>query len=104
MPSLYGNYMPKNEKIYAKNIPDFDILSDDPYSSAVILKEQLIYEGFKNIKIILKPSIGKFVENHYEIMINKDIIAIIYKTNACHSYNVLTINGRKLKIATIDIF
>ena len=100
--SLYGNYMPKNEKIYAKNIPDFDILSDDPYSSAVILKEQLIYEGFKNIKIILKPPIGKFVENHYEIMINKDIIAIIYKTNACHSYNVITINGKKLKIATID--
>ena len=100
--SLYGNYMPKNEKIYTKNIPDFDILSDDPYSSAVILKEQLIYEGFKNIKIILKPPIGKFVENHYEIMINKDIIAIIYKTNACHSYNVITINGRKLKIATID--
>lgn len=100
--SLYGNYMPKNEKIYAKNIPDFDILSDDPYSSAVILKEQLIYEGFKNIKIILKPPIGKFVENHYEIMINKDIIAIIYKANACHSYNVITINGKKLKIATID--
>ena len=100
--SLYGNYMPKNEKIYTKNIPDFDILSDDPYSSAVILKEQLIYQGFKNIKIILKPPIGKFVENHYEIMINKDIIAIIYKTNACHSYNVITINGRKLKIATID--
>ena len=100
--SLYGNYMPKNEKIYAKNIPDFDILSEDPYSSAVILKEQLIYEGFKNIKIILKPQIGKFVENHYEIMINKDIVAIIYKANACHSYNVITINGKKLKIATID--
>jgi hypothetical protein len=66
--SLYGKYMPKNEKKQINSIPDFDILSTDPYTSAV----------------------------------NNDVIAFIYKANACHSYNVITINKNKIKVASID--
>ena len=36
------------------SIPDFDILSTDPYTTAVILKEQLNYNGFKILKLIKK--------------------------------------------------
>ena len=31
-----------------------------------------------------------------------NVIAYFYKTTACHSYNVININGQKIKIATID--
>ena len=100
--SLYSKYMPKNEKKLVNSIPDFDILSEDPYSSATILKEQLIYEGYKNVKINKKPPLGEYIDYHYEIIVNKDVIAYIYKTNACHSYNNIYINGEKIKVATID--
>ena len=30
------------------------------------------------------------------------MIAFIYKTNACHSYNIIYINNQKIKVATID--
>lgn len=100
--SLYGKYMPNSEKKQINSIPDFDILSTDPYSSAVILKEQLIYNGFKDIKIIKKNPIGEYIDIHYEIIVNNDVIAFIYKANACHSYNIITINKNKIKVASID--
>ena len=100
--SLYGKYMPRQEKKVIESIPDFDILSDDPHMAATIVKEQLIHEGFKNVNIVKKPAIGEYVEEHYIIMVNKDLIALVYKANACHSYNVLYVNDQKVKVATID--
>tara|TARA_X000000368_G_scaffold281224_2_gene223159 strand:- start:1944 stop:3305 length:1362 start_codon:yes stop_codon:yes gene_type:complete len=104
--SLYGKYMPKRERKQLSTIPDFDILSDDAKSSAYIIKEQLIHEGFKNIIINKKLGINDIISEHYEVMIknnNKiDVLCYVYNTTSCHSYNVIYINGEKLKIATID--
>merc|ERR1711966_577621 len=46
--------------------------------------------------------IGEYIENHYEIIVNKDTVAFIYQTTACHSYNKIIINNETIKIATID--
>ena len=100
--SLYGKYMPKNEKKAVLSIPDFDIIAHNPEQSANILKEQLNYEGFKNIKINKKSAIGEYIDIHYEIIVNKDTIAFIYKANACHSYNIIYLNNQKIKVASID--
>jgi len=100
--SLYGKYMPYKEKKIIYSIPDFDILALDPLQCANILKEQLNYEGFKNVKIYKKPSIGEYIDVHYEIIVNKDTIALIYKANACHSYNQIYLGTQKIKVASID--
>ena len=100
--TLYSKYMPYKERKQISNIPDFDVLSENPESSATILKEQLIYEGYKNIKIFKKQPIGEYVDVHYEIIVNNDAIAFIYKPTACHSYNLININGQKIKVASID--
>ena len=100
--SLYGKYMPKKEKKIIDTIPDFDVLSEEPHESAIILKEQLDYEGFKDVKINKKGAIGEYIDEHYEIVVNKDTIALIYKANSCHSYNNIYINNQKIKVATID--
>ena len=94
--------MPYKERKQISNIPDFDVLSENPESSATILKEQLIYEGYKNVKIFKKQPIGEYVDVHYEIIVNNDAIAFIYKPTACHSYNLININGQKIKVASID--
>ena len=99
---LYSKYMPYKERIQVSNIPDFDVLSEDPETSSKILKEQLNYEGFKNVTINKKQPIGEYVDVHYEIVVNKDVIAFIYKSTACHNYNIIAINGQKIKVATID--
>jgi hypothetical protein len=100
--ALYSKHMPYKERIQLSNIPDFDVLSDNPEASARILKEQLNYEGFKNVTINKKQPIGEYVDVHYEIIVNKDVIAFIYKSTACHNYNIIAINGQKIKVATID--
>ena len=100
---MYTRYMPSlyKEK-FNNNNPDFDILSDDPLMSATIIKERLQDEGFHKVKLIKRKGIGEIISDHYEIIIDKDTVAFIYKPLACHSYNIIKIKGKKVKIATID--
>jgi hypothetical protein len=100
--TLYSKYMPYKERKQVSNFPDFDVLSENPESCATILKEQLQYEGYKDIKIFKKKPIGEYVDVHYEIIVNNDVIAFVYKPTACHSYNLININGQKIKVASID--
>tara|TARA_X000000368_G_scaffold136929_1_gene107588 strand:+ start:6293 stop:7672 length:1380 start_codon:yes stop_codon:yes gene_type:complete len=104
--SLYGKYMPYKERKQLNKNPDFDVLSTDAESSATIIKEQLIYNGYTNILINKKSKVGELITEHYEIIVKHknsiDVLCYIYNTNSCHSYNIIDINGEKLKIATID--
>jgi hypothetical protein len=100
--SLYSQYMPKNLQHKLERIADFDVLSNDPETTAQIVKERLKDVGIKNAKIIKKPAVGEVIPDHYEIKIGSDTVVIIYKPIACHSYNILNIKGQKVKIATID--
>jgi hypothetical protein len=100
--SLYSQYMPKNQKRKLERYADFDVLSNDPETTAQIVKERLKDVGVNNTKIKKHDSVGEIVPEHYEVKIGKDTIAFIYKPIACHSYNILNIHGQKVKIATID--
>ena len=100
--TLYAQYMPKNLKKKLENIADFDVLSNDPEKTADIIKERLHDNGIKNVKIIKQNAVGEIVPEHYEVKIGKDSILFIYKPIGCHSYNILIMNGKKIKVATID--
>ena len=100
--SLYSQYMPKNLRHKFKKVADFDVLSNEPETTAEIVKERLKDIGVNNTKIIKMEPIGEIIPLHYEVRIGKETIAFIYKPIACHSYNVLNIGGQKVKIATID--
>ena len=100
--SLYSQYMPKKLRHELKKAADFDVLSNDPETTAEIVKERLKENGVKNVKIIKRDAIGEVIPMHYEIRVCKDTVAFIYKPIACHSYNILNIGGQKVKIATID--
>jgi len=100
--TLYSQYMPKNLKKKLENIADFDVLSNNPEKTADIIKERLHDNGVKNVKIIKQDAVGEIVPEHYEVKIGKDSILFIYKPIGCHSYNILMMNGKKVKVATID--
>jgi hypothetical protein len=78
------------------------VLSNDPETTAQIVKERLKDIGVQNTKIIQRDPVGEMVPLHYEIRIGKDTIAFIYKPIACHSYNILNVKRQKIKVATID--
>ena len=100
--TLYSKYMPKKLQHKFKKIADFDVLSNDPETTAQIVKERLKDVNVKNVKIIKREGEGEIIPLHYEVMVGKDSVAFIYKPVACHSYNILDIRGQKVKIATID--
>jgi hypothetical protein len=100
--SLYSQYMPKNLRKKLNKIPDFDILSHEPKTTAEIIVERLKDIGVTKTKIIYHKPIGEIIPEHYEVRLNNDTVLFIYKPIACHSYNVIKINGKKVKIATID--
>lgn len=103
---LYSRYMQKHiQKKFIKH-PDFDVLANDPKKAAEQIKSRLINEGIKNVKIKKHDEVGDhsilLLPVHYEITVNKDTIAIIYQPLNCHSYNIININGKQIKVATID--
>jgi hypothetical protein len=100
--SLYSKYMPPHLQKKLEHIADFDVLSNEPETTAEIVKERLKDKNITNVKIIKKNHVGEIVPEHYEIKVGTDTIAFIYKPIACHSYNITEINGQKVKIATID--
>jgi hypothetical protein len=100
--SMYSQYMPKKNKNKVSKLADFDVLSNDPETTAEIVKERLNDIKIKNVKIVKKPPVGEIVPLHYEIKVGNDTIAFVYKPIGCHSYNVIDIQKQKVKIATID--
>lgn len=99
---LYSKYLKDSAKTYLSEIPDFDLLSVEPYETAKNIKNALENEGFKNIKINKKKPIGEYVGEHYEIKILNKSIAYIYKPIGCYSYNVVKIGNNFVRVATID--
>ena len=100
--SLYGKYMPKEQQHFIENVPDFDVLADDPKTATTIIKERLMAEGFKNIKIYKKPGVGEIIAPHYEVVVNEDTVCFVYEPIACHSYNTIKMGHNVVKVASID--
>jgi hypothetical protein len=99
---LYSRYMPKRlQKIIEKN-PDFDMLSENPEKSCKEVIDELTARGYSHLKMIKHEGIGEVISEHYEIRINEETIAFIYKPLACHSYNPIMIDGEEILVATID--
>tara|TARA_Y100000768_G_scaffold206226_1_gene155406 strand:+ start:1818 stop:3458 length:1641 start_codon:yes stop_codon:yes gene_type:complete len=100
--TLYGKYMPKDEKKTLEKNPDFDVLAIDPERSAIITKERLESENIKNVKIFQRDSIGEIIPEHYEIKVAHETVAFIYSPIACHSFNKIKLEHKTVKVATID--
>ena len=101
--SLYGRYMPKHKQSKLEvELPDFDVLSIDPYTTAISVKKRLVKNGFKGIRIKKHAMIEEILPYHYEILVGGKTICFIYDNQHCYSYNVVRRNNRLVKIATID--
>jgi len=100
--ALYSEYMSNSTYKYIRNIPDFDVLSEDPETTALILSEQLMEAGFKNVKKVHHEPIGELIPERIEVLVGKDTIAFIFKPIACHSYNTIKIKDKEVNVATID--
>ena len=94
--------MPKKLQKKIKPIPDFDVLSNEPRRTAEILKERLRDADITNVDIVAHKPIGEVIPENYEVKVGKDTICYIYKPVGCHSYNVIQMGTRDVKIATID--
>jgi len=99
---LYSRYMPHVDSKELQYYPDFDVISEDPKTTAAILKEQLEDAGIQHVKLISKPAIGEIIAPHIQVTIGNDTTAFIYAPIACYSYNIIKIHGYDIKIGTID--
>ena len=99
--SLYSKYMPHGRKHDVQNIPDFDVLHEDPEKCAQFILQRLKENGFKG-KVIEHEEVGEVVPMHYEVRVGKETLAFIYKPIACHNYNEIHLEGKSIRVATID--
>ena len=98
----YSKYANNNIKYKMKEAPDFDVLSEEPERTAMIVKEQLTQNNVKKTKIVKHAAVGEIIPERIELMVGPETILMIYKPLACHSYNKITINNVEINIASID--
>lgn len=98
---LYSQFMPKHRRNMVKKISGFDVLSDNYEHCANVLIERLHRKGFNAVKKHY-DGVGDITPNRFEVNVGKDTIVSIYKPIACHSYNLITVDKREIKVATID--
>ena len=96
---MYTRYMNKNK---VKHIPDFDVLTLRPEQVAKRIQSRLKIYGYTNVQIKKHKPIGELISEHYELSVDGDIVVILYKPLACHSYNIIRVQNKPIKIATID--
>jgi hypothetical protein len=82
-------------------ISDFYVLAHNPLSTANSVLDALKQHNFPAEKIY-QNAIGDIIPEHYIIKVKKMLVASIYKPIACHSYNSINIDGKKVFIATIE--
>lgn len=100
--SLYSKHMNKQKQKKLKNIPYYDVISQNAKRDVLLLKAKLKYDGFKEVKITEHISKIENIPDHYELTLDEKIVAIVYQSLACHNYNVIRIDGNNIHIATID--
>jgi hypothetical protein len=99
--SKYKKYMPNKYKKKKSNIPDFDVIADQAEEVAYKIEKELSKKDYK-VKVIEKQAIGDIIPIHYEINVNNETIVFLYKSIACHNYNLIDEGSKKIRIATID--
>lgn len=99
--NVYKQYIPKYIDPYNK-YPDFDVLVENPDIIANNIKDILERNNYTNIKINILPAIGTLISEHYEVMVDNEVIIYLYKPLACISYNTIKIHNKIIKIASID--
>ena len=98
--ALYSKHSKhKGLKQQISEIPDFDLLSENPKDIITSSIDNLQKKGY-NASYEKHKGIGEIIAPHYELIVNDDTVAFVYEPLACHSYNV--VNNEKIKIATID--
>jgi hypothetical protein len=83
------------------NMPDFDVLVNDPKEMAQSLVKELHKVGY-TATVEEHEAIGELISTHYSVSVEGDYVAFLYKPVACHSYNEIKDGSRTLKVGTID--
>ena len=118
--SLYARYSSEhdNRKIM-ENIPDFDVIAENPEETAHFLETRLKEAKFNNVHLVRHSSVGEILPSYIEVLVDKETVAFIFKPVACHNYNEIELdrgagigeggrgsgaNGGKItvKVGTID--
>lgn len=115
---LYSKYIPDNDKSLLKKYPEFDILATDAknLTDSIVSKLNSLHVKENNIITVIEhDAIGEIIPHNFEIQVNGNSIAFVYKTLSCHSYNTLNISRHivsknnvkrrediKVRVATID--
>jgi len=100
--TIYGKHLDEKKLSSLLNVPDFDVLSDNPDTCSETLKTVLLKNGFSNITIKKKAGYGEIISNYLEISVDGEAVCFIYGTLSCHNYNTLVIGKHRIKVASMD--
>ena len=103
---LYSNYTITDRQIELLEIPDFDILHEKPAEFIQEFKKY-IKDKQQKLSVVKHKKVGEIIAEHYELKINDNTFAYVFKPLACHSYNTIKLTLKEygklnINIASID--
>lgn len=99
--TLYDSYLPPSCRSTKSYQPDFDVLCEDIAEVGAKIQKLLADKGFE-ATLIEHEGFGEIMSDHIEVRVGQDSVAFLYTPLACHNYNTIVVNGRKVRVATID--
>jgi len=101
--TLFGRYLKSVDKRKRfGDITHFDALCENPREVAHFVKEQLDFVGHTNIVIKKRRGYDELIPPSYVVILNGQVVCVIYKTTHCYAYNEITIDNKQVYIASID--
>lgn len=79
-----------------------EIITDNTERDIKKIKNELENKKYKNIEIIERNPIGSIIDEHFQIVVDKNPICIIYKSKGCYNYNTIKRDNKIIKVATMD--
>ena len=70
--------MPRKFGRKVEKLPDFDVLTEEAFETATVIKERLQYKGFKKISIIRHDNIGEIISEHYELNVDGETLCLYH--------------------------
>lgn len=99
---IFFGHVPVDGVFNLGSWPRFDIIVLYPKNTAISLTESLKLKNYKNVKMRKHKNVGEVIPQSYHIEVDGKKVAFIYEPLGCHGYNMVNLNGKDIRIASID--
>ena len=101
--SAFSEYTYMYQKKKKPHAVDFEVISTDIRKCEAAIDNGLSNMGYSPIYITYREKIDEFVPMYFEVRLGQAVLAHVYESTSCHSYNVVMDNDLKMNMRVASV-